>query len=171
MITKNIKIEIEGDKGILARISPFDEVPLNLEARSIAFYSEEEYFLIKRVSVDDKNTNIKGIINSVVNEINNNFLILYKEIKVPYIIEMYMDLTFIVIDLNKSIANIYNKYNEIIKNFQYGKKVKSIALYMWVWKSPNSFYYEKLIQWTSPNFSDVEQLKKGINDLMLRIMI
>jgi hypothetical protein len=171
MITKNIKIEIEGEgKEILARISPFDEVPSNLKnARSIAFYSKE-YELIKRVFIGE-NTDIKNTINTVIDEINNNFFIQYKSMKVPYIIDLYMDLTFIKIDLNKSIANLYNKYSEIIKNFQYGKKVKSIALYMWVMESPDSFYYKELIRWTLPNFSDVEQLKRGINDLMLRIMI
>ena len=55
MITKDIKIEIEGKgKEILARISPFDEIPSNLEnARSIAFYSPE-YELIKRVFMDQR---------------------------------------------------------------------------------------------------------------------
>jgi hypothetical protein len=171
MITKDIKIEIEEkDKGVLARISPFDEVPSNLKnARSIAFYSKE-YELIKRVFIGE-NTDIKNTINTVIDEINNNFFIQYKSMKVPYIIEMYMDLTFIKVDLDKSIAHIYNKYNEIVKYFQYGKKAKSIALYMWVRKSPDSFYYKELIRRTLPNFSDIKQLEKGINDLMLRVII
>ena len=171
MITKDIKIEIEGEgKEILARISSLDEVPLSLkDVKSVAFYSKE-YDLIKRVFIDE-NTDIKNTINTVIDKINNNFFIQYKSMKVPYIIDIYMDLIFIKIDLNKSIANLYNKYNEIIKNFQYGKRVKSITLYMWVRESPDSFYYKELIRWTLPNFSTVEELKKGINDLMLRIMI